>query len=502
MNSDSIINKLKRSFRGSVIKSVVKVALKHKIRRLRTRSAVFIQKNIRGYFVRKDLYFIPHHKISMLVKWTFPAESVSIAGNFSNPPWEIQIPLKHSKFCNIFFTTYFLENRIDPGRYYIKFIVNGEWMCNSSMMMAEDMDGNYNNVLTIIKDKRYVPRAHSTRNLAPDVFSISKCIVPKTEIPRVSSVENNFLRPIKLKKPERHGAKLKLIFGHNLAAHPKTRFAPLDAQNTADAYFIDENLQIFGVADGVGEWETFGLDPGMFSKELMGHFKDEYISNTNTFKSINKEEICGVLKGFLEVAYNKTKSYGSSTVLLGVCHESLLYTLCLGDSGYVILRPRERGGKLMEVFRSIEQQHSFNCPYQLACFPDPSKYEKLSKQGLGSFVSLLKRSNLSMQDMPSDAQAEVFALEPKDVIIAASDGLFDNLFDEDLIKISEQFGSYDIEPEEFCNRLAKELVMKAIQKGWDNTYKSPFSKNAARFGQRYIGGKLDDTTVIVALALE
>ena len=47
-----------------------------------------------------------------------------------------------------------------------------------------------------------------------------------------------------------------------------------------------------------------------------------------------------------------------------------------------------------------------------------------------------------------------------------------------------------------------ELVVRAIDKGWDSTYKSPFSKNAAKHGMKYIGGKLDDTSVIVALALE
>ena len=213
-------------------------------------------------------------------------------------------------------------------------------------------------------------------------------------------------------------------------------------------------------------------------------------------------DICPILKILLSEAYCKTTSYGSSTVLLGVLHHNSLYTVSLGDSTYVVLRPREKRSKLNEVFRLPEQQHSFNCPYQLARFPEPDQYELLIKKGLTSFVSLLKRSNLEMQDRPQDANSEIFQLIEGDIIIAASDGLFDNLFDEDIIKHAETFLAYELSDEEYCMKLAKELVCKAVQKGWDLTYKSPFSKNAAKFGQRYIGGKLDDTTVVVAMVVE
>jgi protein phosphatase PTC7 len=286
-----------------------------------------------------------------------------------------------------------------------------------------------------------------------------------------------------------------------MAAHPKSRFAPLESTNSADALLADEGLQIFGVADGVGEWETFGLDPGLFPKELMRFFTEGY---REAVEEINGKvgDICPILKILLSEAYLKTSSYGSSTVLLGVLQNNTLYTISLGDSTFVVLRQREKRAKLFEVFRLTEQQHSFNCPFQLARFPEPDQYEILIKKGLNSFVSLLKRSNLEMQDKPQDANSEIFHLMEGDIIVAASDGLFDNLFDEDIIKFAETFLGYELSDEEYCNKLAKELVCKAVQKGWDTTYKSPFSKNAAKFGQRYIGGKLDDTTVVVALVTE
>ena len=117
-------------------------------------------------------------------------------------------------------------------------------------------------------------------------------------------------------------------------------------------------------------------------------------------------------------------------------------------------------------------------------------------------MSLLKRSNLDIKDLPQDAQTEAFEVQPGDIIIIATDGLFDNLFDSDIQKICEMVLAYELGPEETCDKISKELVAKAVQKGWDDTYKSPFNKNAANYGQIFTGGKLDDTTVIVALVVE
>ena len=189
-------------------------------------------------------------------------------------------------------------------------------------------------------------------------------------------------------------------------------------------------------------------------------------------------------------------------MLLGLCRNSHLYTLCIGDSGYIVLRPRENGDSLGVIYRFCEQQHSFNCPYQLARMPGAEKYEELAKKGMGSLVSLLKRSQNANRDLPQDAHAEIIPLQPMDIVIAGSDGLFDNLYDSDILRISENIMQMQLGPEDFCSKLSMELVVQAINKGWDSTYKSPFSKNASKHGKKYIGGKLDDTSVIVALALE
>jgi len=211
-----------------------------------------------------------------------------------------------------------------------------------------------------------------------------------------------------------------------------------------------------------------------------------------------ENENCEFLIEVLEKAYKRVKSYGSATAFLGMLKGYKLYTLCLGDSGFMVIREREGTDQYATVYRSSEQQHSFNCPYQLAYLPEPGEYPALIEKGLNSLVALLKKSNRASQDMPSDAYTEIINLAPGDIVVVATDGLFDNLFDQDVIKICENnkaFGN-----DKFCIETAKELVINALQKGTDSTYRSPFSKNAARYGKRFIGGKLDDTSVIVALA--
>jgi len=60
------------------------------------------------------------------------------------------------------------------------------------------------------------------------------------------------------------------------------------------------------------------------------------------------------------------KNIGSSTVVmakLDTRNNNQIKTTNLGDSGYVLFRPNAEGN-LEKLFRSKEQQFSFNFPYQ------------------------------------------------------------------------------------------------------------------------------------------
>jgi len=140
--------------------------------------------------------------------------------------------------------------------------------------------------------------------------------------------------------------------------------------------------------------------------------------------------------------------------------------LNVGDSGLHIIR---QGAS---VFETPEQQHYFNCPYQL---------------GMGS------------DDTPGDGDYYILEnLRNDDLLVLATDGVWDNVFDDELIQAIE---------EETNNGGSTESMARTISKishlhGRDVKYDSPFALNALKQGLRYTGGKLDDVTVIVARVLK
>lgn len=87
----------------------------------------------------------------------------------------------------------------------------------------------------------------------------------------------------------------------------------------------------------------------------------------------------------------------------------MLYSANLGDSGYLLLR--KEGLDLVTKYRTKEQQHSFNFPFQV---------------GTGG-------------DDPSKANTEIHEIKDKDIIVMGSDGLWDNLFDVKVIDLIRPF---------------------------------------------------------------
>lgn len=289
---------------------------------------------------------------------------------------------------------------------------------------------------------------------------------------------------------------LKLAMAGRMAAKPRTKSAAWTAEGSADALFANEAAMVLGVADGVGEWRTFGLDASLFAKEILAHCEEELL------RLVGASELPGgdILEQALLEAHKGATCYGSSTVLLAMYRGAFLYTLNLGDSGLVVLRKREHTAQWHRVFRCSEQQHTFNCPYQLSKLPHRKDYDRLTAEGYGTLVSLLKASKNSMNDSPLDAEIEMIPIKPNDVIIAGSDGVFDNLFETDLARVVEECEASALSPRDLAGCIAEKVVCSGLARGWDPVYKSPFAKRAAKAGRRFSGGKLDDTTVVVAVS--
>ncbi|KAJ4974031.1 hypothetical protein NE237_007205 [Protea cynaroides] len=221
-----------------------------------------------------------------------------------------------------------------------------------------------------------------------------------------------------------------------------------------DSHFICEEDDVFGVADGVGSWAKKGIDAGKYARELM----------TNCVMTVQNEP-----KGFihplsvLEKAYSNTKSEGSSTAcIVALTNDNCLHFANVGDSGFVVIR----GDSV--IYGSPIQQRKFNCPFQLG--------------------------NHAHNDEPSSAFEFKVPVEEGDVVVAGTDGLFDNLFAEDIVDMvfpTTYIGKF---PYWLAELIAKDAKMTSQ----DKLYASPFSLGAEMSGFSHCGGKPDDITVLVA----
>jgi len=87
-------------------------------------------------------------------------------------------------------------------------------------------------------------------------------------------------------------------------------------------------------------------------------------------------------------------------------------------------------------------------------------------------------------------------LDEGDVIVTATDGLFDNLYDQEIASIVSKSLRAKLKPEE----IAEVLAMTAQEVGKSETGRSPFADAVQAAGYvGFTGGKLDDVTVIVSL---
>lgn len=258
------------------------------------------------------------------------------------------------------------------------------------------------------------------------------------------------------------------------AAVPHPRKA---ATGGEDAFYVSNEHGSFGVADGVGGWAANGVDPSEYPRLLMAACHARAGEHTDPL-------------AILRSAFAETHAPGSCTVALASLQGDTLRVTSLGDCGTRVVR----NGRV--IFASDIQEHKWNQPYQLA---SPKFY---------------------VGDAPHDAHQYSVTVEPGDVVVLGSDGLWDNLHDheleEELVKsfqaggpASDGVGVMDgTVAEAVATRLAADLCTLAAAHSRDSRYPSPFAAEKqeqllpAMFRgvvSKAVGGKLDDITVVAAV---
>lgn len=172
-----------------------------------------------------------------------------------------------------------------------------------------------------------------------------------------------------------------------------------------------------------------------------------------------------ILQRAYEKSLNESKQegiIGSTTALVAILRDDELRIANLGDCCCSIIRGNDY------IFRSEEQQHSFNYPVQI---------------GTNSKSTPLKH-----------AQRYNIKVQKDDIVILSSDGLVDNLFDEDILE--EVIKIKPFQPEKVSEALALRAKTVSIDQF---AVASPFSQRANEEGIHYVGGKNDDISVVVAV---
>jgi len=283
-----------------------------------------------------------------------------------------------------------------------------------------------------------------------------------------------------------HRRHLHLLFGTANIPHPSKR-----DKGGEDAFFADPVSGAFGVADGVGGSARDGVDPGLFSRTMLRHCQRYLAEHSNAPPS--GAHLARAMAAS-SAALARDPVGGSSTLLLGqLSSNAQLYLANIGDSAALLLRPTPRrfarAGTVLWprlVARTHEQTHYFNCPFQVAA-----------------------EDMLAVVEGSTDAiQVDVRA---GDIIVAATDGVTDNLFDERVqglvaAEARRIVGAASAaECSEALQAVADALANEAVAVGSredDPKTTTPFSVHAGMEGYTAPGGKLDDVAVVVGVVRE
>lgn len=184
-----------------------------------------------------------------------------------------------------------------------------------------------------------------------------------------------------------------------------------------DAFFIEGNSM--GVFDGVSSAAAEGKDPKAYSQFLA----------VNTSSGVRQMGIEKIPMALTEAAEINPEIGASTACVVALDKLGRLIGHNIGDSGVMVVRDGKK------VFKSEEQSHFFNCPFQL---------------GSASEDTVAMGKNLRTQ------------LKEGDWVILATDGLWDNVHEKDIVRVVQQtIASNGGNPDAIADNLANEALTKS-----------------------------------------
>jgi len=285
-----------------------------------------------------------------------------------------------------------------------------------------------------------------------------------------------------------------------------------------DAFFManvggSDGHVALGIADGVGGWQNQGVNPGLYSHGLCRYMADAVSRPTKEtdLKPVNLLQI-----GYDRVKADKSIAAGGSTACVAAAlPNGELEVANLGDSGFIILSP----GKVS--FQSEPQTLGFNTPYQLSKLTPKMEAQRAIFGG-----------SQQISELPSAADTSHHTLKHGDVVLFASDGVWDNLSATEILQVvfsvmekkghwskpseSGSEGSRAIgeilrsssqasAPEkDLAGQVAFAVMREAKVLSQNQKRDGPFAKEVHKFypGEDFHGGKVDDIAVLACIAVQ
>jgi hypothetical protein len=270
----------------------------------------------------------------------------------------------------------------------------------------------------------------------------------------------------------------------------------------ADATLISPML--LGSADGVSQIEDFGIDPSELPNELLRCCEE--LASLQLYprgamgsgKHFSGGEYHGPIP-LMRQAFEATESLGSTTVLLTLMDNNtkihgklhpMIAVMAVGDCELILLRRKVPDEALQMVFHTEMQRIDGHAqtPLQVARVDD-RVYTGFDEQ---MTIDVIERGSA----------VHCMCIFEGDVIVQGSDGVFDNLFLDEIVEICNEYlpppskGRFEPTQPAMFETIARRIVSECHNKSRPGPHggfpDSPIG----------VGGKIDDTSCVVGEVVE
>lgn len=262
---------------------------------------------------------------------------------------------------------------------------------------------------------------------------------------------------------------------HSHAHHAQLSISGADLSYSCgeDAYFISPSTNFMGVADGVSAWSAFALGNSAYiAYYLMSNAKVLSEKGATSPHQIIKDSFNAVWAMYEQRRIQIPN--GSSTVCVTKLQDEpdgpTISYLTLGDSMMMIVRP-ERFDDMNVNLRLIHQSSKLYASEMVNGTPVPLQL---------CFYPFQGRRGTGAPEQVDKSEVEVIKVRKDDIVIVATDGLWDNISTDEILKYISQSFATNPSKNINSNDLAQRLVECAVK----NNYKP------------------DDITVVVGVVRE